>query len=750
MACPSRGSFARDPVGTGPPPAGRRRAPWRGLLLAGVVLLLGPFARGQAPVLVLTDAVRELALGPWMEVLEDPEGRLAIGDVSSDPTRKAFRPCGPRFPAFGFSQSVFWVRFAMHNPTEKDKLRLLEIAYPLLDHVEVYVSRAGPGWDVRVMGDRHPFADRDIANRNFVTSIFIPPGQTRHVFLRFRTDSSSWFPLFLWYPSDFIRGVIGESVVLGLCYGVMAAFALYSLFVFFSMRERNYLFLTLYILCYTILQMVLNGQAFQYFWPKLPGWNLYALPVMAGLTVFSMFFFTREFLGIHRGMTTLNALFRVMMLYAVLIPLAGIVWGYPAGVRLAGIGTLVSPTLAFAIGIVCRIRGHRYARYYLVAFCTFFIFATIYGLSKFGILPSTSFTEGGLYVGAVLKVFFLFFAIPDKINALQAEKETARARLIEALRHNEEIQERFNAELRVVNRSLEMKVEERTLDLAAKNAELTRQQAELQLAYDQLSRVDRMKTDFLSSVSHELRTPLTSILGFAKIIDRDYRKVAKALRLSGSDPGIEKSHLRIIEDLRIIILEVERLSRMINNVLDLAKIDSGKMEWQDQVYPAADLLLGVKSIGDGFFYNRPDLFFKAETAGVSGFLRIDRDRFIQVITNLFSNSAKFTRKGVVELRARRDGEDALVIAVSDTGAGIPPESLETIFEKFRQVGDTLTGTPSTGTGLGLTICKEIVDHYGGEIWVESTVGKGSTFHVRLPLCPSPEPSAGTPGDAGTV
>lgn len=749
MAFPAHGSFVRHPAGD-PASTGQNPGRWRGLLFAGLLLALASVARGQTPVLVLTDAVRELTLAPWMEFLEDPEGRLAIGDVSSDPVRKAFRPCGPRFPSFGFSRSVFWVRFSMNNPTERDKLRLLEIAYPLLDHVEVYVSRAGPGWDVRVMGDSHPFADRDIANRNFVTSIFIPPGQTRQVYLRFRTDSSNWFPLFLWYPSDFIRGVVGESVVLGLYYGVMAAFAIYSLFVFFSMRERNYLFLTLYILCYTVLQMVLNGQAFQYFWPNIPGWNLYALPVLAGLTVFSMFFFTREFLGIHREMAVLNALFRLMMLYAVLIPVAGIVWGYPAGVRLAGIGTLVSPTLAFAIGIVCRIRGHRYARYYLVAFCTFFIFATIYGLAKFGILPSTSFTEWGLYAGAVLKVFFLFFAIPDKINALQTEKETARARLIEALRTNEEIQERFNAELRAVNRSLERKVEERTLDLAAKNTELTRQQAELQLAYDQLSRVDRMKTDFLSSVSHELRTPLTSILGFAKIIDRDYRKVAKALKTSGSDPGIEKSHLRIIEDLRIIILEVERLSRMINNVLDLTKIDSGKMEWQDQIYPAAELLQGVKSIGDGFFYNRPDIFFKADLGDLPGHLNIDRDRFIQVINNLFSNSAKFTRKGTIEFRARLEGMETLLIELSDTGAGIPPEALETIFEKFRQVADTLSGTPATGTGLGLTICKEIVEHYGGRIWVESTLGRGSTFRVRLPLCPLPESSAGKPEDAGAV
>ena len=284
-------------------------------------------------------------------------------------------------------------------------------------------------------------------------------------------------------------------------------------------------------------------------------------------------------------------------------------------------------------------------------------------------------------------------------------------------------------------------MEERTQDLAAKNMALTIQQEELQKAYDQLSRVDRMKTDFLSAVSHELRTPLTSILGFAKIIDRDYRKVAKSMSLTGVDPGVEKSHQRISDDLRIIILEVERLSRLISNVLDLAKMDAGKMEWHDGVHPAEEMLQTCKSIGDGFFYTKPDVYFTADIGPDLGSVRIDRDRFIQVINNLFSNSAKYTCKGFVRLTASRDGDGFLHVSVADSGTGIPSEALGTIFEKFQQVGDTLSASPVSGTGLGLTISQEIVEHYGGRIWVESELGKGSTFHLRLPVAPPGEEAA---------
>ncbi len=732
---PAAGLCPRRPTGDRSSPRARalRLSPGFWAVVVGVFLGTGLFLPAAVPVLKLTDAEKELSLNRWLEALEDPAGRLGILDVSEGQASRRFRPVGPRTPSYGYSRSTFWLRFSLQNPTDRDKLRLLEIAFPLLESIEVFVSRPDGRWDVKQMGSLLPFEQRDILHRNFTSSIFIPPGQTRHVYLKIHTRSSNLFPLRLWYPSNFFRVAIAESLGYGVHYGIILAFVVYSMFVYFSMRERNYLYLTFYVTVYGLLQMILDGHAFKVLWPGLPALNNYAMPTAAGLTVFFLFLFTREFLGIRKDMRVLNGLIRTMQGFGLAIVTIGFLFGYSAGAPLAASGALVSPSLGFGIGVVCRYRGHRYARYYLAATMGFFVFATLYSLSKFGLLESNMLTENGLYIGSTLMIVFLFFAVPDKLNGLQAEKQEAQAELIQALRKAEELQEEFNAELRNVNRTLELKVEERTQDLAAKNMALTLQQEELQKAYDQLSRVDRMKTDFLSAVSHELRTPLTSILGFAKIIDRDYRKVAKSMSLTGVDPGVEKSHQRIFDDLRIIILEVERLSRLISNVLDLAKMDAGKMEWHDGVHSAEEMLQNCKSIGDGFFYTKPDVHFTADIGPDLGSVRIDRDRFIQVINNLFSNSAKYTRKGFVRLTASRDGDGFLHVSVSDSGTGIPPEALGTIFEKFQQVGDTLSASPVSGTGLGLTISQEIVEHYGGRIWVESELGKGSTFHLRLPF-----------------
>ena len=244
------------------------------------------------------------------------------------------------------------------------------------------------------------------------------------------------------------------------------------------------------------------------------------------------------------------------------------------------------------------------------------------------------------------------------------------------------------------------------------------------------------KSRFLSNVSHELRTPLTSVLGFAKIIGERLDNVILP-GLDTSDPKRQRAARQVRDNVGIIVTEGERLTSMINNVLDLAKIESGLFEWRDQEISLADLLAQAGHSTSSLF-GAKGLELTIDVAADVPPVRGDRDRLLQVVINLLSNAVKFTEAGSVRMAAaRHDGE--VRVSVTDTGVGLAAEDHAAVFEQFRQVGDTLTDKPR-GTGLGLPISKEIVEHHGGRMWLESEPGRGSTFWFSLPV---PEAAAAT-------
>jgi PAS domain S-box-containing protein len=260
-----------------------------------------------------------------------------------------------------------------------------------------------------------------------------------------------------------------------------------------------------------------------------------------------------------------------------------------------------------------------------------------------------------------------------------------------------------------------------------KQAEEERKQRmeELKIAYERLKELDRLKDSFLSTVSHELRTPLTSIKSFSEI-----------LLAYDEDREIQKEFLTIIKE------ESDRLTRLINNFLDLAKIESGRMQWETVDLSIAEVIKTAINATQALAA-QGKLEVKVKVSPGLPTVRGDKDRLVQVVTNLLSNAIKFTPEGGgIEVKARMDGGDKskkkanmLLVSVTDSGVGIDPKDHDSIFEKFKQVGDTLTDKPK-GTGLGLPICKEIIEHYGGKLWVESQLGKGSTFFFTLPLAPA--------------
>ncbi|MEW8313481.1 MAG: ATP-binding protein [Candidatus Thiodiazotropha endolucinida] len=239
-------------------------------------------------------------------------------------------------------------------------------------------------------------------------------------------------------------------------------------------------------------------------------------------------------------------------------------------------------------------------------------------------------------------------------------------------------------------------------ELEQKSRQLERATRELKEANERLQELDRLKDDFMSSVTHELRTPLASIRAFSEILN--------------DDPDIALDERRRF--LGIIVNETKRLSRLVNQVLDLAKIESGRADWNAEDVDLLEIVEEAISSTEQLFADHGTRVIRTlpeHTCVVTG----DRDRLMQVLLNLLSNANKFVPERTGEVTVRlQSKQDRYEVSVSDNGPGIAAEELPNIFEKFRQAGSA--SNKPIGTGLGLPISKKIVEHLGGTIWAEST------------------------------
>ncbi len=365
--------------------------------------------------------------------------------------------------------------------------------------------------------------------------------------------------------------------------------------------------------------------------------------------------------------------------------------------------------------------------------------------------------EGNIQM--VNPAFEQMFSRPGTVLADQSATQTEELeRLIGQVLNEQEMQSVTDIELsdgRILRASSGLIAEEtRPLGAVIVLRDITRERE-----------VDRMKSEFISTVSHELRTPLTSVLGFAQHINKVFNKNIVP-RVPLDERKVGRTVRNINEELAIIVNEGERLTRLINDVLDIAKMEAGKSEWHMSEVALGPVIQQAVAASSALAHDKNlpvEVWIEENLPPVQA----DRDRLIQVATNLLSNAIKFTDTGQVTVSAfmLEIGQDGaalpyslppriqpkgrlepgawVVVSVEDTGIGIDEANLPQVFEKFKQVGDVLTDRPQ-GTGLGVPICKEIVEQHNGHIWAESQLGLGSTFTFALPLAaealPAPAPT----------
>ncbi len=641
-----------------------------------------------------------LNLTPYWSVLEDKAQQWTIDDVTAPELAQRFVVPHTKADSltFGLTSSAIWLRITLRNASQKDIERYLEVAFAHLHHVDLYVPIPG-GFDRIATGHARPFAQRPISHRNFVFPLHLPAGSSTTYYLRVASGTGLNIPARLWDPDSFHHASLIEYIGQALYFGMLLALGLYNLLLFLSLRDRSYFFYVLFAAANGLSTIAFSGIGFQFLWPESPGWSMISSMIGFALTGTTLLLFqgsllsTRQVVpGLHRVMRVFVALNLAQMLGFWLLP-------YHSMIRY-GIGLdAANMLLALTIGIVCRVRGQRSARFFLLAFSALVLAALLTALRSYGVPGIPTFIAVyGMQIGSALEMLLLSLALADRFNLVRREKEVAQQQLVDSLKRSE--------------RMLEHRVAERTAELSRTNEELRQQERALEAAKEVAEEASRMKSAFLANMSHEIRTPMNAVIGMAYL--------ALRTELSGRQRDyVEKIHRAAISLLGII-----------NDILDFSKIEAGKLDIENIEFSLHDVctnlstVTGVRAAEKGLSL----LFDMAENVPVR--LVGDPLRLGQVLINLVSNAIKFTQHGEVRVRCRVAASmpDAVELRfeVQDSGIGMTPEQQGKLFHAFTQA-DNSTTRKYGGTGLGLAISKRLVEMMGGGITLQSEPGVGSTF-----------------------
>ena len=400
-----------------------------------------------------------LSIGSLCYTLEDPAGKISIDDIASGKYDSDFTLSPGNIPNFGFTKSVYWVRFKLENSSYRIMERLIEIGFPLLDNVEIYIFTADGDAEPlmakkEITGREIPFKERLFSHRNFVFPTSLFPYDSQNVYLRIKTDDGMIFPVSIWERSSFYKKTQKELFSFGVYYGIIIIMILYNLFIFTSTKDNNYLYYILYIAAFGMFQLSMNGLAYQFLWSASPWWGIHANPFFIGWSALLGAGFSVKFLETPVYAPVMDKLLKGLMVLSGILIIASLTVDYSITILAGQILPLSMILIAIPAAILCLKRGNRSARFYLIAWSAFFIGVILSTLRIMGLIQHNILTEHGLQIGSAFEMVLLALALADRINIMKMEKDEAQLQVIQKQQQIVENLNKSNAEIESAHKLL--------------------------------------------------------------------------------------------------------------------------------------------------------------------------------------------------------------------------------------------------------------------------------------------------------
>lgn len=677
------------------------------------------------------------SIGNKIELLKDETNSLQFNDViKSD----KFQKSEENVPNLGISKNTFWIRFTVKNEILNRRI-LLQLQYPIIDEIEFYYPVSENTYDTIFAGELQPFKNRIINNQNYLFYLDIPQDKAYTYYMKVKSGEQIQLPLLIGAQQPVYEDLIQKDLVFGLYIGIILVMAIYNLFVYFTVRDKSYLYYVSYIIFVGLTQAVLQGYGFKYLWPNstwLVLQSTFLIPVLNGWTAIA---FVKHFLNTKEtyplGNKILNVIFVFYTLCFVLSILNQFYFAQSLVQLTAMVGSLLTIYIAYKIGK----QGYRPANYFLVAWTIFLLSVVVFVLRNFNILPYNNLTFYALQIGSALEVTLLSFALADKINIYRKEKEESQLEALRISQENEKI-------IREQNVMLEVKVEERTHELNLSNLELNTALTDLKNAQTQLVDAEKMASlgQLTAGIAHEINNPINFVSSNIKPLRRDIEDIQELI----------KKYESIIEEQNIgdKFEEVSKFKKELDYDYLTHEIDVLLKGMADGAGRTVEIVKGLKSFSR---LDESDLKYANINEGIESTLIILSSTFRgkvniirelgsipeiecfagklnQVFMNIINNAAQAVLAshandddGKVIIRTQNNIE-TVSVHIIDNGTGMDEEVKSKIFDPF-----FTTKKAGEGTGLGLSIVYSIIELHKGHIEVKSELGKGTEFIITLPL-----------------
>ncbi len=387
-------------------------------------------------------------LTPVIDYFEDTAGDMTLATLLARESTLDWQRTQYESLNKGYNQNPFWIRLQMTNRDAQPVQKMLEIAYPQLDHVTFYLLDQSRIVSEVHTGDAWPFFERPIDSPNFVFPLEVPGQATQTLYIRLQTTGTMSAPMALWSPNAFFIHTGKIEQIHAIYYGILTVVIIFNLFVFVALRESTYLYYSLSTLGYLILLAVLRGKTFQVFWPTLP--ELHRLTMLMSIPFVLLFsvLFARSFLNLKKSSPKMDKLFQLISVLACVSMPGTLVLPYQYSVQTSVLLAIPTCSLLLIIGPIEWAKGNRPARFYSMAWAMLTFGATIAAMNKAGLLPNNVITEYGIQFGSAMEAILLCIALAERIYEEREGKLKAQAETIRE--HNE----RRNAELMVIRQAL--------------------------------------------------------------------------------------------------------------------------------------------------------------------------------------------------------------------------------------------------------------------------------------------------------
>jgi signal transduction histidine kinase len=670
-----------------------RRSGW--LLCWLWVLWTVPHPALAQPALVLGTAPH-IEVAPYAGLYLDTTGQLDLNEVAAMPER--FAPLASRAPGLGYHGGRYWVRFVVRNDGPTRQERWLTFEWPFQESVRLHLLDAQGQGPRMYNGSSVPVSERPVPSRQIMFPLTLEAGEARTAYLSIEGRAATVLNLELWQPARYADALGARSATKYLAMGSTFIAVVFCVIASRVRRRPALLFGGLGTLLLLLCIFLLDGYGADLLPDGIAMGQNRLLQVVLFLALGCHVLFARSFLDLPERRPRLA---RWLLAAALLVGMLAAVTPFVIAPSLVAYVSTAYGLLLTAVALVCVRDDGMASQTYLASWGLLWAFGLLRNTQLFGWLPLVPFVIDGAGLGLVLASSVLSVALYISARSVRDQAESAQQALIE---------------------------QQRTEQTRLREA-VTATTAELRQATRDAEQASVAKSAFVSMMSHELRAPLHTVLGFARLLQRDVRSEHQEWV-----DAIERSG--------------RGLQRMFDQVLSFSVGLSGLQELD---FGPVDLELAASQLVDDCNLlaqrQRNRLSLRCQE-GLPALVMVDEQRLLQVLRNLVENACKYSRDAeiMIEIGWRPAGPDdadtaRLCVAVSDTGPGIPADQQAAIFEPF---GRLARDRHRQGVGLGLAIARQLVQAMGGELRLDSTVGRGCRFHFEIALAQATQGAAELP------